>query len=217
MRLRRRRRAGLGALLAVALGLAACGVEVPDDVAERATGTTTTTEGAPATTEVPRSDDELEQALIDNGYSLDEARCGAERLRTELPDDEIREIIEADAITDISPRAAADFAAALRPCVTGEEDDEGEGGDEDDGRPDGGVTPGLPDIGDDSRGDVSRSRFLAALLAAGAPDEQARCIVDAVYATFDQGVVNDIFRARSPDDLPAGVERELAAIVDGCR
>ncbi len=116
-----RARAGAVAALAGLLGLvgavAACGVEVPDDVVAEIEASTTTTVDVPRTTETPTSADALEQALIDNGYTLEEARCGAANLRAVLDDAEVRSIIEADTIEDISGRTARDFAAALRPCV----------------------------------------------------------------------------------------------------
>lgn len=103
--------------LVLCLTLAGCGVEVPDDVA---TATSTTEPGdAATTTEAPRSDDELEQALIDNGYSLEEARCGAENLRAELGESQIQEVIRADDIEDIRESTATAFARALQPCVDG--------------------------------------------------------------------------------------------------
>ena len=100
--------------LALACAAAGCGVEVPDDVAE-ATSTTTAPEST--TTAPPMSDDELEQALIDNGYTLGEARCGAENLREQLDDSQIQDLIEADDIEDIRESTATAFAAALQPCL----------------------------------------------------------------------------------------------------
>lgn len=199
----------LRALVALAVGVvalgAACGVEVPDDVAADIRASTTTTVDAPAPTEVPTSDDELEQALIDNGYSLDEAECGAANLRDELDDDEVRSIIEADTIEDISPDTARRFAEALRPCV---EDgaDPGSGGSGGGSGGSGGddETPpgGMPRFGDDSDGDVSRSRFLAALISAGLGDEEARCVVDGVFSELDQDEINTLFHAESEADVP---------------
>lgn len=228
----------------VALGLAACGVEVPDEVASRATSTTTTTEGGTPTTEAPTSDDELEQALLDNGYTLDEARCGADNLRAEVDDDEIDEIIEADTIEDIDPAMAADFASALQDCVQdgatdGDDDserpdDDGdvEGDEDDDGPrdpdapddpdrprdpdpPDGGAD--MPDFGDDSEGDVSRSRFLSALIVSGVSDTEARCIVDAVYSELEQDDINDLFHAASTEEIPPDVVTVFEGIIDECR
>ncbi len=104
--------------VAVALGvLAACGVEVPDDVAARATSTTATTDPAPTTTEAPTSADELEQALLDNGYTADEATCGAAALREDLDSDQVDEIIGADSVEDIGEDTAADFAEAVDGCL----------------------------------------------------------------------------------------------------
>lgn len=97
--------------------VAGCGVEVPDDVADRATSTAPTTEANPATTEAPTSDDPLEQALLNNGYEPGEATCGAERLRAELDDDQIDEVIGADDVGEIDPRDAADFADAIDECL----------------------------------------------------------------------------------------------------
>ncbi len=105
----------LGLALATSAALAGCGVEVPDDVAA---GTTSTTEPAASTTTAPpMSDDEIEQALIDNGYSLAEARCGAENLREQLPDSQIEEVLRSDDIEDIPESAATAFAEALQPCL----------------------------------------------------------------------------------------------------
>lgn len=101
----------------VLVALAGCGVEVPDDVAARAT--TTTVAPASSTTAPPMSDDEVEQALIDNGYTAEEARCGAEQLRRQLDEDEIREIVEAESVDDIDPALASRFADALGGCVEG--------------------------------------------------------------------------------------------------
>lgn len=104
-----------GLALAATSVLVGCGVEVPDEVA---TATAPTTEQQGSTTTVPpMSDDELEQALIDNGYSLDEARCGAENLRAELGDGQIQEVIRADDIEDIRESTATAFARALQPCL----------------------------------------------------------------------------------------------------
>lgn len=109
-----RRGAICGLALAVASVLVGCGVEVPDDV----TAATSSTAEAPAstTTAPPMSDDELEQALIDNGYTLDEARCGAENLREQLADSQIQELIRTD-INDIRESTATAFADALQPCL----------------------------------------------------------------------------------------------------
>lgn len=109
--------------------MAACGVEVPEDVADRATSTQATTEASVTTTEAPRSDDELEQALLDNGYTEDEAQCGAENLRDDLDADEIDEVIGADDIEEIDPRTAADFGEAISECLDDGSDDEGPGAD----------------------------------------------------------------------------------------
>jgi len=143
----RRRWAVLAAVAAAAaLAGAGCGVEVPEEVAARATSTTTTVAPGPATTAPPTSADPLEQALIDNGYTVEEARCGAERLRQVLDDDEVQAIVEAESLDDIDPDTAARFAAALRRCVEGA-GDPGEGGDPGGG---GGEDPGGDD---DGRGD----------------------------------------------------------------
>ncbi len=215
-----RRRAALAVVVGVlglAGGLAACGVEVPDEVADDLRDTSTTAD-APATTETPTSDDELEQALIDNGYTLDEAVCGAANLREELDDPEVRTIIEADTIEDISASTARAFADALRPCVEdgadpGEDPDE----DEDEGGGSGGFGEGMPDFGDDSEGDVSRSRFLAALIAGGIGDEEARCIVEGVFAELDQEEINDLFHAESEADVPDDVLDTFMDVTDACR
>lgn len=110
------------------LALVGCGVEVPDDVARRSNSTTSTTEAPPRTTEAPTSDDELEQVLLDNGYTPDEAGCGAANLRDSLEESQIDEILGAGSIDDIDGPTASDFAAALRDCL------EGDGGGGDDGR-----------------------------------------------------------------------------------
>ena len=232
------RRAGAALLVGLLAVAGACGVEVPDDVADDIRDTTTTTE-PPTTTETPRSDDPLEQALIDNGYTLAEAECGAENLREALDEDEVQSIVDADTIEDISPGTARGFADALQPCVEdGAEPgdpDEGDGGDgdgdgggdpdepddPDEGDPDGDDPPdsgigGMPDFGDDSEGDVSRSRFLAALISGGVPDAQARCIVEAVYDELDQEDINILFHSESEDDVPPDVLDAFFAIVDDC-
>ncbi|QYG90966.1 hypothetical protein HC251_15005 [Iamia sp. SCSIO 61187] len=234
-----RRRAGAALLVGVLALAGACGVEVPDDVAADIRDTTTTTE-APTTTETPRSDDPLEQALIDNGYTLAEAECGAENLRETLDEDEVQSIVDADTIEDISAGTARGFADALQPCVEdgadpGDPDDSGDGdgdgdgdgggdadepgdpGDDPDGDdpPDSGIG-GMPGFGDDSEGDVSRSRFLAALISGGVPDGQARCIVDAVYSELDQEDINTLFHSDSEDDVPPDVLDAFFAIVDDC-
>lgn len=212
--LRGRRCAPLSAVLAaVALAVAAgCGVEVPDDVAEEVREEATTTSTTPATTEPPTSDDELEQALIDNGYTAEEAACGAENLRAELPDDEIATIVEADTIEDISPTTARAFASALQPCVSA-----GGGAVEDDDDDGGGSGIGsIPDFGDDSEGDVSRSRFLSSLISAGIDDEVARCIVDRVFAELDQDDINTVFHAETEADVPEDVLDVLAEIDAAC-
>jgi hypothetical protein len=221
------RRRALAVVVVALVGLAAaCGVEVPDDVADDLRETTTTTD-VPSTTETPRSDDELEQALIDNGYTLAEAECGAENLREALDEDEVRSIVDADTIEDISASTARAFADALRPCVedgAGEGDDEGDGGsdgpgageddpDEGDG---GGIGGGMPDFGDDSEGDVSRSRFLSALISGGVGDEEARCIVDGVYAELDQEDINTLFHADAADDVPDDVLDAFMDITEAC-
>jgi hypothetical protein len=104
-----------GLAVACAAVVSGCGVEVPDDVA---TATSTTTAPESTTTAPPMSDDELEQALIDNGYTLGEARCGAENLREELSESQIQELIETD-INDIRESTATAVAEALQPCVEG--------------------------------------------------------------------------------------------------
>lgn len=206
----RRAAATLGVAL---LGLlAACGVEVPDDVAEDVRESSTTVAEVPATTETPTSDDELEQALIDNGYTLDESRCGAENLREELDESEVRSIVEADTIEDISASTARAFADALRPCV----EDGAEPGEEPE-EDDGGGFGEMPDFGDDSEGDVSRSRFLSALIAGGIADEEARCIVEGVYAELDQEDINTLFHAESEADVPDDVLDAFMAITEECQ
>ena len=113
--MRRAHRVVVGGLALVAASvLVGCGVEVPDDVA---TATAPSTEPASTTTAPPMSDDEIEQALIDNGYSLAEARCGAENLREQLPDSQIEEVLRSDDIEDIPESAATAFAEALQPCL----------------------------------------------------------------------------------------------------
>ncbi len=102
--------------------VAACGVEVPDDVAARAASTTSASEGATTTTEAPTSDDDLEQALLDNGYTLDEATCGAEALREELDTDQIEEITGAESVDDIDRGSAEDFADAIGGCLSEDSD-----------------------------------------------------------------------------------------------
>ena len=218
------RRRAVAVLVVALLGLAAaCGVEVPDDVAEDLRETTTTTDEGPSTTETPTSDDELEQALIDNGYTLAEAECGAENLRDELGEDEVQSIVDAETIEDISASTARAFADALRPCVEdGAEGDDGSEGpgsgedDPDDGDDDG-IGGGMPDFGDDSEGDVSRSRFLSGLISAGLGDEEARCIVDRVYAELDQDDINALFHAESEDDVPDDVLDAITEITEDCQ
>lgn len=220
-----RRRAAVALLAAVvAAVVAACGVEVPDDVAAEVRADETTTTAVPSTTETPTSDDELEQALIDNGYTLAEAECGAENLREELDDDEIASIVEADTIEDISASIARSFADALRPCVEGAappEDDPVERPDRpgDPGRPDGGGggIGRMPDLGDDSEVDVSRSRFLSALISGGIPDGEARCIVEGVYAELDQDDINTLFHAADESDVPDDVLDTFMDITESCR
>jgi len=212
-----RRRAVVALVVGLAglMGAAACGVEVPDDVAADLRETTTTTDAA-TTTELPTSDDELEQALIDNGYSIEESRCGAENLRAALDEDELQTIIDAGSIEDISASTARAFADAIQPCV---EDggapgtDPGEEPPDDDGP---GLGGGMPDFGDDSEGDVSRSRFLAALIAGGVPDEQARCIVEELYADLDQEDINALFHADSEAGIPDDLLDAFMTIVEGC-
>jgi hypothetical protein len=196
------------------LGAAACGVEVPDDVAADLRETSTTTEAA-TTTEVPTSDDELEQALIDNGYTAEESRCGAENLRDALDEDELQTIIDAGSIEDISASTARAFADAIQPCV---EDGGAPGEDPGEEPPDDGpgLGGGMPDFGDDSEGDVSRSRFLAALISGGVPDEQARCIVEDLYAELDQDDINALFHADSEADIPDDLLDAFMAIVESC-
>jgi hypothetical protein len=106
---------GVLLVLATASVLVGCGVEVPDEVA---TATAPSTEPAASTTTAPpMSDDEIEQALLDNGYSLAEARCGAENLREQLPDSQIEEVLRSDDIEDIRESTADAFADALQPCL----------------------------------------------------------------------------------------------------
>jgi hypothetical protein len=202
------------AVLVVALAglVTACGVEVPDDVADDIRSSTTAADEVPATTETPRSDDELEQALIDNGYTQDEAVCGAANLRDELDEAEIRTIVDADTIEDISASTARAFADALRPCVEdgATEPEEPDEPDDPDGRD-------MPGFGDDSEGDVSRARFLAALISGGIPDAEARCIVAGVFEELDQDEINELFHAEDEDDLPAALLDTFMDITDGCR
>lgn len=123
MRVPGRRWAATAAVVAGSvLACGACGVEVPDDVAARATSTSSTSE-ATTTTVAPTSDDELEQALLDNGYTQEEATCGAEALRADLDDDQVEEIIEADSVTDIDERLASEFADAIGGCLEGTDED----------------------------------------------------------------------------------------------
>jgi hypothetical protein len=106
-----------GLVLAGSALVAGCGVEVPDDVAE---ATSTTTEPPESTTTAPpTSDDELEQVLLDNGFSLEEARCGAANLREELSASEVQEILRVDDVEDIRESTSIAFSAALDPCLDG--------------------------------------------------------------------------------------------------
>ncbi len=210
------RRAAAVVVVAVAGIVAACGVEVPDDVAADVRSSSTEAEEAPATTETPTSDDELEQALIDNGYTLAEAECGAENLRAALDEADIASIVDADTIEDISASTARAFADALRPCVEdGADGDEPDEADEPDDGDDG--IGRMPDLGDDSEGDVSRSRFLAALISGGIPDDEARCIVDRLYAELDQDDINALFHADDEADVPDDLLDAFMAITEGCR
>jgi hypothetical protein len=139
-----------------------------------------------------------------------------------LDDDEVRSIVEADTIEDISPGVARRFADALRPCVeggagTGSTDSTpapppGPGG----GDPGGGIGDRMPGAGDEGDGTVSRSRFLAALLASGVPDAQARCIVERLYAQLGQDEIDQLFRASSPDEVAPDVLATFDAITDAC-
>lgn len=205
---RRRSRAALGAgLVALVALVAACGVEVPDEVADDLRGTTTTTE-VPATTETPQSEDELEQALIDNGYSEEEAACGAQNLREALDEEQIASIVEAETIEDISPSTGRAFARALAPCV--------EGG----GRP-GFEGPNPPDEDDDGPDPgagrpVSRSQFLSGLISGGVPEDQARCIVAGVYRQLAPDEISALFHADSDADVPDDVLDTFEAISDSC-
>lgn len=218
-----RRRAALVSFVAGLVAVAAaCGVEVPDDVAEDLRETTTTTE-VPSTTETPTSDDELEQALIDNGYTAAEAACGAANLRDTLDDDQIATIVEADTIEDISASTARTFAAALRPCVQtggGSRPERPQRPGAGDDAPDEDDAPGgigrMPGADDDSEGDVSRSRFLSALIAGGIPDDEARCIVAGVYRQLDQDDINTLFHADSQADLPDALLDTFMDITEGC-
>jgi hypothetical protein len=209
------RRAVAALVVAVVGVLAACGVEVPDDVAaEVREPSTTAADDAPSTTETPTSDDELEQALIDNGYTLAEAQCGAGNLREALDEAEVASIVEADTIEDISASTARAFADALRPCV---EDGATPGAGDEPSEPDDGDGIGrMPGAGDDSEGDVSRSRFLSALISGGIPDAEARCIVDRLYAELDQDDINALFHAETEDDVPDALLDAFADITEGC-
>lgn len=207
----------LAVVVGLAVGLAACGVEVPDDVAaEVRESSTTAADDAPSTTETPTSDDELEQALIDNGYTLAEAECGAENLREALDEAEVASIVDADTIEDISASTARAFADALRPCVEDGADPGSGGGEPDEPGDDDGIGR-MPGVGDDSEGDVSRSRFLSALISGGIPDDEARCIVDRVYAELDQDDINTLFHAETEDDVPDDLLDAFADITEGCR
>lgn len=210
------RRAVVALVVALAGVAAACGVEVPDDVAADIRSSTTVADEAPATTETPRSDDELEQALIDNGYTLDEAECGAANLRDELDEAEVRTIVEADTIEDISASTARAFADALRPCVEdgAGEPDESEPDEPDESEPEG---PDMPGRGDDSEGDVSRARFLAALISGGIPDAEARCIVAGVFDRLDQDEINELFHSDDADEVPPDLLDAFMDITEGCR
>lgn len=203
-----RRRALAVVLVGVVALAAACGVEVPDEVADDLRGSTTSTE-ATTTTETPSSDDELEQALIDNGYSEEEAACGAENLRESLDERQIQTIVDAESIEDIAPSTGRAFAAALRPCVQGE-------------GPDGPDGPGGPDDPDDPQPDpgggrpVSRSQFLSGLISGGIPEDQARCIVTGVYRQLDPAQISAIYHAGSDAEIPDATLDAFQAIVDGC-
>lgn len=224
---RRSRAASVIVAAVTTVGLIGCGVEVPDDVAARATPSTApTTAPAPSSTAPPTSDDDLEQALIGYGYSVAEAECGAANLRETLDEADIEALIEAESIEDIPPRAALDFADALRPCVEDGPGGPGEPQDPDD--PSDPVPPtteqptpeppdgGMPDLPDAGEGDVTRSRFLAALLAAGFGVPEARCVVDGLYDAFDQETINEIFRSAGPEDVDPDVADQVQEILDGC-
>ncbi len=113
---------------AAVLALGACGVELPDDVAARASTTTTTSTTIPSTTAVPNSDDELEQTLIDNGFSLEEAQCGAKALKDALSADEIDAINGLENLENIDSSIAEEYADAVSPCVKDGADPDEDGG-----------------------------------------------------------------------------------------
>jgi hypothetical protein len=104
----------LGAALVI--GVAACGVEVPEGAGRPEPTSTTTTTEVP-TTETPRGRDDVEQFLIDNGFSLAEARCGASSLRDELTHSQVEALLEAGNLAEIDDRVADAYAAALQRCL----------------------------------------------------------------------------------------------------
>jgi len=99
--------------LALALALAGCGVEV-DAAAPTTSATTATTLVAPP---VPPSDDALVNMLERNGYSRDEATCGAEQLRDQLSSDEVDSLVDAQDLTDIDPTIADEFGSIMSDCL----------------------------------------------------------------------------------------------------
>ncbi len=103
-------------VLAAGLVLAGCGVEVDAS----APSTTTTIIDATITTgSVPPSDDPLVAMLERNGYSREEATCGADELRNELSDHEVDSIVDARDLTDIDPSIAEEFGDIMSDCLDG--------------------------------------------------------------------------------------------------
>ena len=102
------------AILSALVALAGCGVDDLGPVAG-GVGSTSTTVAAPT---VPaETGDPVVDRLLAYGYSLGEARCGADGLRAELDPDQLADIVTAQEVTDVDPEVADVFSVALTGCL----------------------------------------------------------------------------------------------------
>jgi hypothetical protein len=67
-----------------------------------------------------------------------------------------------------------------------------------------------------SSNDADRGDVVEALVDADISQDEADCVGDGFDAEFDQGTMNDLASASTPDDFPEGTGETVTSIIDEC-
>lgn len=67
-----------------------------------------------------------------------------------------------------------------------------------------------------SRNDAKESDIVDAMTDVGLSPEQARCVGDGLTKELDQGQLNDLAAATSPDDYPEGTSETVDSVLEEC-